>query len=156
MKFDFSDLKGKVAVITGGAGVIGYAICEAMASVGIKTAIIDINKEAAENTAYQLAAKFNIDCIGVEANVLDKQSLIAAKRVINEKFGAIDILLTEPVAIRPKLLHRSNSLPILTILKNRFLVSKWMVLIRFLHSTLMALCFLVWCLPQICCKKGKG
>ena len=43
MKFDFSDLKGKVAVIAGGAGVIGYAVCEAMASAGIKTAIIDIN-----------------------------------------------------------------------------------------------------------------
>jgi NAD(P)-dependent dehydrogenase (short-subunit alcohol dehydrogenase family) len=102
MKFDFSDLKGKVAVITGGAGVIGYAICEAMASVGIKTAIIDINKEAAENTAYQLAAKFNIDCIGVEANVLDKQSLIAAKRVINEKFGAIDILINGAGGNSPK------------------------------------------------------
>lgn len=102
MNFDFSDLKEKVAVITGGAGVIGYAICEAMASSGIKTAIIDINKEAAENTAKQLSDKFKVDCIGVEANVLDKQSLIEAKKVINEKLGTIDILINGAGGNSPK------------------------------------------------------
>ena len=102
MTFDFSDLKGKVAVITGGAGVIGYAICEAMVSSGIKTAIIDINMEAAGNTARQLSAKFNVACIGVEANVLDKQSLIEAKKVINDQFGAIDILINGAGGNSPK------------------------------------------------------
>ena len=102
MIFDFSDLKGKVAVITGGAGVIGYAVCEAMASAGIKTAIIDINKEAAEDTARQLSEKFNIVCFGVEANVLDKQSLIDAKKTINEKLGAIDILINGAGGNSPK------------------------------------------------------
>jgi len=102
MKFDFSDLKGKVAVITGGAGVIGYSICEAMASSGIRTAIIDINKVAADSTANQLSEKFNVDCIGVEANVLDKQSLIDAKKVINEKLGTIDILINGAGGNSPK------------------------------------------------------
>jgi NAD(P)-dependent dehydrogenase (short-subunit alcohol dehydrogenase family) len=102
MIFDFSDLKGKVAVITGGAGVIGYSICEAMASTGIRTAIIDINKEAADKTAKQLSEKFSVDCIGVEANVLDKQSLISAKKVINEKLGTIDILINGAGGNSPK------------------------------------------------------
>jgi NAD(P)-dependent dehydrogenase (short-subunit alcohol dehydrogenase family) len=44
----FSDLKGKVAVFTGGAGVLGSAMVQAMASVGMKIAIADINKETAE------------------------------------------------------------------------------------------------------------
>jgi NAD(P)-dependent dehydrogenase (short-subunit alcohol dehydrogenase family) len=102
MIFDFSDLRGKVAVITGGAGVIGYAICEAMTSSGIRTAIIDINKEAAVNTAKQLSDKFKVDCIGVEANVLDKQSLIEAKKEINEKLGTIDILINSAGGNSPK------------------------------------------------------
>jgi NAD(P)-dependent dehydrogenase (short-subunit alcohol dehydrogenase family) len=102
MTFDFSDLKGKVAVITGGAGVIGYAVCEAMASTGIKTAIIDINKEAAEDSASRLSEKYIIVCIGVEANVLDKQSLIDAKKIINEKLGAIDILINGAGGNSPK------------------------------------------------------
>jgi NAD(P)-dependent dehydrogenase (short-subunit alcohol dehydrogenase family) len=102
MNFDFSDLKGKVAVITGGAGVIGYSICEAMVSAGIRTAIIDINKEAADSTARLLSERFNVDCIGVEANVLDKSSLIAAKKVINEKLGNIDILINGAGGNSPK------------------------------------------------------
>ena len=44
----FEDLKGKVCVITGGAGVLGSAMVKAMASVGMKIAIADINKEVAD------------------------------------------------------------------------------------------------------------
>jgi NAD(P)-dependent dehydrogenase (short-subunit alcohol dehydrogenase family) len=93
MTFDFSDLKGRVAVITGGTGILGSAICDAMASVGIRLAIISTKKETAENSARQFKALYKVDCIGVEANVLDKPSLIAAKKVINEKFGPIEILI---------------------------------------------------------------
>lgn len=102
MKFDFSDLKGKVAVITGGSGVLGYAISEAIVSAGIKTAIIGRNKEAADSAAKQLSEKFNVDCIGVMADVIDKQSLIDAKKVINEKLGTIDILVNGAGGNSPK------------------------------------------------------
>ena len=44
----FSDLKDKVCVITGGAGVIGTAIVKALASVGVKTIILDLRKDVAE------------------------------------------------------------------------------------------------------------
>ena len=67
--FDFNDLKGKVCVITGGAGVIGYSMCEALLSAGIKTAIVDINAESAEKTAKELMEKFKTKCIGVQGNV---------------------------------------------------------------------------------------
>ena len=89
----FSDLSGKVCVITGGAGVIGSAMVKAMASVGVKIAIADINKETAERVAAEIAQEFNAQVIGVEANVLDKESLIKAKQIINEKLGDIDLLI---------------------------------------------------------------
>jgi len=102
MIFDFSDLKGRVAVITGGAGVLGFAISEAMVSAGIKTAIIGRNKEVADNAAKQISDKYNVDCIGVKADVLDKQSLIDAKKVINERLGTIDILINGAGGNSPK------------------------------------------------------
>jgi len=89
----FNDLSGKVCVITGGAGVIGSAMVKAMASVGVKIAIADINKETAERVAAEIALEFEAQVIGVEANVLDKESLIKAKAVINEKLGDIDMLI---------------------------------------------------------------
>jgi NAD(P)-dependent dehydrogenase (short-subunit alcohol dehydrogenase family) len=89
----FNDLSGKVCVITGGAGVIGSAMVKAMASVGVKIAIADINKDIAEKVAAEISKEFNAEVIGVEANVLDKESLINAKKIINEKLGDIDLLI---------------------------------------------------------------
>lgn len=89
----FNDLNGKVCVITGGAGVIGTALVKAMASVGVKIAIADINKAVADKVAAEVSAEFNAQVIGVEANVLDKESLQKAKEEVNEKLGPIDILI---------------------------------------------------------------
>ena len=89
----FNDLKGKVCVITGGAGVLGTAMVKAIASVGVKIAIADINKEVADKVAFEIAGKSGAKVIGVEANVLDKASLEKAKTEINEKLGDIDILI---------------------------------------------------------------
>jgi NAD(P)-dependent dehydrogenase (short-subunit alcohol dehydrogenase family) len=89
----FNDLKGKVCVITGGAGVLGSAMVKAIASVGTKIAIADINKEVADKVAAEIAAESGAEVIGIEANVLDKASLVKAKAEINEKLGEIDILI---------------------------------------------------------------
>lgn len=89
----FEDLRGKVCVITGGAGVLGSAMVRAMASTGMKIAIADINKEIADKVAAEIAAEFNTEIIGVAANVLDKESLQQAKTVINAQLGDIDILI---------------------------------------------------------------
>jgi len=80
-------------VITGGAGVLGTAMVKAIASVGTKIAIADINKEVAEKVAAEIAEESGATVIGVAANVLDKASLETAKAEINEKLGEIDILI---------------------------------------------------------------
>ncbi len=89
----FDDLKGKVCVFTGGAGVLGTAMVKAMASVGMKVAIADINKEVADKVAAEISAESGAVIIGVEANVLDKASLETAKKEINEKLGDIEVLV---------------------------------------------------------------
>ncbi|MCL4483479.1 MAG: SDR family oxidoreductase [Bacteroidetes bacterium] len=92
-KISFDDLSGKVGVITGGAGVIGVSLVKALVSVGVKVAIVDINEELASQVAAEISKEFKATCIGVKANVLDKESLEAAKTVINEKLGLIELLI---------------------------------------------------------------
>jgi NAD(P)-dependent dehydrogenase (short-subunit alcohol dehydrogenase family) len=92
-KLDFSGLNGKVCVVTGGAGIIGIAMCEALAYSGIRVAIIDLDLENAEILAKQLTRKYNTECIVVKGNVLDKDSLIRAKDVIHKRLGNIDFLI---------------------------------------------------------------
>ncbi|MBN1952374.1 MAG: SDR family oxidoreductase [Bacteroidales bacterium] len=92
-EFNFSNLKDKVCVITGGAGVIGTAMCESLAAVGIRLAIIDLNEELSRKLAENLSTKYHTKCLGLAANVLEKESLEAAKAIINEKLGEVDFLI---------------------------------------------------------------
>lgn len=89
----FEELKDKVCVITGGAGVIGISLAKGMASAGVKTVILDLNKELAEQAAEEVKKYTGTESIGVEANVLIKESLEDAKETINEKTGKVDILI---------------------------------------------------------------
>lgn len=89
----FNDLKGKVCVITGGAGVLGSSLVRAMAMAGMKVAIADINKADAIKTAEEAAKETGAIVTGVEANVLDKVSLEKSKKEIHRKLGEIDCLI---------------------------------------------------------------
>ncbi len=91
--YSFNSLKNKVCVITGGAGVIGTSMVECLAQVGIKVAILDRNLEVATELATRITRETGTKTIGVEGNVLDKDSLIAAKKLINDQLGKIDILI---------------------------------------------------------------
>jgi NAD(P)-dependent dehydrogenase (short-subunit alcohol dehydrogenase family) len=87
------NLKDKVAVITGGAGIICSTMARSLAAHGVKTVILDLNKEAAMDTAKQIEKEFGVASIGVSASVLDKVSLESAKKEIYKMFGSIDILV---------------------------------------------------------------
>jgi len=89
----YSDLQGKCCVVTGGAGVIGGALVEALAMSGVRTAIIDLNGEAAAAKAKSIAASTGGMVIGVAGNVLDKKTLSEAKQRINDAIGAVDLLV---------------------------------------------------------------
>lgn len=87
------NLRDKVAVITGGAGIICSTMARSLAAQGVKTVILDLNKEAAMETARQIEKEFGTASIGVSASVLDKESLETAKKKIHSMFGTIDILV---------------------------------------------------------------
>jgi NAD(P)-dependent dehydrogenase (short-subunit alcohol dehydrogenase family) len=87
------NLKDKVAVITGGAGVICSTMARSLAAEGVKTVILDLNLEAASKVAAEIEKESGITSIGVSASVLDKSSLEGALREIHEKLGPVDILV---------------------------------------------------------------
>ncbi len=87
------NLRDKVAVITGGAGVICSTMAKSLAAQGVKTVILDLNPEAAAAVADEIKKAFGTDSIGVSASVLDKASLELAREKIHDKFGLIDILV---------------------------------------------------------------
>jgi NAD(P)-dependent dehydrogenase (short-subunit alcohol dehydrogenase family) len=98
----FTDLKNKNCVITGGAGILGTSMAEALARAGVNLAITDRNLEAATTLAEKLTAKYNSRCIGVLADVLDRSSLEQARNIIHEKLGTIHFLINGAGGNSPK------------------------------------------------------
>lgn len=93
MKLPFSiDLKDKVVVITGAAGVICSHLSEAVANCGAKVAVLDRDIEKATEFADKLAAQ-GLIAKGFEANVLMKDSLEKCHEEVLQTFGKCDILI---------------------------------------------------------------
>lgn len=83
---------GKTIVLTGAGGVLCSTLATALAKEGHQVAVLDLKKEAADKVANEINASGGA-AIGVLANVLEKSSLEAAKKEVNEKFGPCDILI---------------------------------------------------------------
>jgi len=85
-------LDGKVAVVTGGAGVLCSTIAAELADVGAKIAVLDLAEDKAKATADAIN-KSGGEAISVGVNVLDLNSLRQACDVVMDHFGRVDILV---------------------------------------------------------------
>ena len=93
MKLPYAlDLSGKVAVVTGAAGVLCSDFSRALAKCGAKVALLDINETVAKQIADEIV-KDGGQAIAIKANCLEKASLEEAKAVVDKTFGPCDILI---------------------------------------------------------------
>ena len=99
--FNHANLNGRVAVVTGGGGVLCSGFAKDLAAQGVKVAVLDLNKEAAQAVADEINAKGGT-AIGVGCNVLEKASLDAARDEVNAKLGTCDILINGAGGNNPK------------------------------------------------------
>lgn len=95
------NLKGRVAVVTGGGGVLCADFAKSLAKQGVKVAILDLNEAAAQKVADEINADGGV-AIAVGCNVLEKDSMENARNVIAEKLGTCDILLNGAGGNNPK------------------------------------------------------
>ena len=82
MKLPFNiDLNNKVCVVTGGAGVLCAGFAKTIAACGASVAILDLNEEMAKKVADEIVADGG-KAIGVKTNVLERESVEAARNTI--------------------------------------------------------------------------
>ncbi|MCQ2385362.1 MAG: SDR family oxidoreductase [Clostridia bacterium] len=86
------DFSGKVAVVTGAGGVLCSSFAEALAQSGAAVALLDINEDAAKAVADKITAAGG-KAVAVKTDCLSKDSLAAAKAVVDRTFGKCDILI---------------------------------------------------------------
>ncbi len=86
------DLSGKVAVVTGGGGVLGGSIANSLIEAGVKVAVLDIREENVNNRVEELKAKGG-DAIGYVSSVLDMDELKKTRQELIDQWGKVDILI---------------------------------------------------------------
>ncbi len=90
MKLPFkTDLSEKVAVITGGGGVICSEFARALAACGAKVALLDINESAAKAVADEIGK----NAVALKCDCLDKADILRARDKVHEKFGKVNFLV---------------------------------------------------------------
>lgn len=86
------DLKNRVAVVTGGGGILCGEMARALGDLGVKVAILDLNEEAAKKVAAPIVEGGG-QAIGVACNVLDLPSIRSACARVEKELGPVDILV---------------------------------------------------------------
>jgi NAD(P)-dependent dehydrogenase (short-subunit alcohol dehydrogenase family) len=86
------DLTDKVAVVTGGAGILGQHFCAGLAESGAKVAVVDIDEERAKALAQDLTQRYSSQSIGVGCDVSQPDSVATMVSQVLNEWGEINIL----------------------------------------------------------------
>ena len=94
------DLTGRVAVVTGGVGLLGAEFCRTLAEAGAAVAVVDLNESASQAVAESLT-KSGYKSLSVPADITQPESVNAAVESVLSDFGRIDVLVNS-AALDPK------------------------------------------------------
>jgi NAD(P)-dependent dehydrogenase (short-subunit alcohol dehydrogenase family) len=96
------DLTGRVAVITGGAGLLGEQHARAIAAAGGIPVLVDIQPERVDEKAAGLSREFGVAAMGCAADITEQAEMELLRDAILGRFGRLDILINN-AANNPKM-----------------------------------------------------
>lgn len=101
------DLSGRIAIITGGAGLLGFQHASAIAEAGGTPIIVDINEKTAKEKSKIISDNYNVKSIGIRTDITIESDVKNLLDKILTTFGQIDILINN-AAIDPKVNLKKN------------------------------------------------
>jgi NAD(P)-dependent dehydrogenase (short-subunit alcohol dehydrogenase family) len=90
---ELMDLTGRTALVTGGAGHVGLAACEALLELGCDVAILDVDASACEERVNELSRIWPQNVLAVPCDLIDEQTSRGAVQEAVENLGRLDILI---------------------------------------------------------------
>lgn len=90
------ELKGKVALVTGGNGGLGQRICHALAREGVHLAIMYAqSRDQAEDVAREIAARHQVNAVAFGCDITDRAAVDSLVQAVSARFGQLDILVND-------------------------------------------------------------
>ncbi len=86
------DLRGRVAVVTGGGSGLGRAIAVGFGQVGVTVIVADVNRKGADETQATIAAEGGT-ATAITLDVVKRDQVVAAAEAVRRDFGRVDILV---------------------------------------------------------------
>lgn len=102
------DIKGQIAVVTGGSGGLGSSIACALAEAGVHVAIISLHAASSAKVVETIRADGG-EAIGIACDVMDRTDLERAYATVLESFGHIDILINGAGGNSPQATTSANT-----------------------------------------------
>ncbi|HLC42111.1 MAG TPA: SDR family NAD(P)-dependent oxidoreductase [Methylomirabilota bacterium] len=91
-------IRGKVALITGGARNLGQADCLVLAHEGCNIAVVDLNGEGAEETAKEIRSRGGA-AVGYQCDIVDRAQVAETVSLVEKDLGPVDILVNNAAII---------------------------------------------------------
>ena len=90
------DLKGTVALVTGGNGGLGQRICHALAREGVQIAVMYArSRDQAEEVARDLTSRYQINAAAFACDITDASAVDGLVEAVTKRFGRLDILIND-------------------------------------------------------------
>jgi len=96
------DLSADIALVTGGAGLLGLQHCEALLEAGSRVVILDIDQSAIERYNEKFSTKYHDKIYSLITNISSESEIVSAKEEIYKKFNAYPSILINNAAIDAK------------------------------------------------------
>lgn len=87
------DLRGRVALITGGAGHIGGAFADSLAEIGASIAVLDISDDGSSEVANRIHNEYSVETLAVPVDLANEEDVLVAANEAIDHFGRLDILV---------------------------------------------------------------
>lgn len=109
---DLFDLRGRTAVVTGGAGHLGGVFARALAGAGAQVTLIDVDGAALDRRVRELADDDAKDVAGIACDLADAKAIASAFAEVERRSKRVDVLVNNAAAKSPHFMSDLEQLPL--------------------------------------------
>lgn len=96
---DLMNIKGRVALITGGAGCLGLAMGEALAEIGASIIVVDMVRESCTDVARRIHETYGVETLPLVIDLSEEEAVRSVSEKVLHSFGRLDILVNNAALV---------------------------------------------------------